>query len=1121
MESDKKQEDKKPNEQVLLDNIGKIAYTLDRAYMPRLEKDYGVLYFDEKYNQNKEISYGSNVRAVKVDKWLYDKEQEPGECFKNLLSTFADGDHTIAFVVKRTPAKSEMYFVVKNEGKGRNDESRDNVDLLDAAIHGNFPGTHTEIIKDEETIKKLFSNEETIEIDGQKVNQVNSVALFANTPSQYSEKYVTQGLDKLLNGIVPKTDKDSYTVVFLAESVSQSDTREIMSGYEEIASAINPFVQYQFQMGASEVETNGEMSSISNGTSTTNSVFKTHSVNIGANGGISNSHTNSETKTHTNTETKDRRPATKVAFEAGGAIVGGLAGFFVGGPAGVITGATAGYKAGSKAGQVVNGLQTVKSTADALSKTKSDTSGRNAGASFGYGYSWGTSKSITNSTTSTEGKSYSIALGTSENTTYTYKSYMVSNLIERLESTMERINISQATGLWKYSTYVMAYDSTTSKSVANFLKGITQGKESYIEPTVVQEWQRIEGSSCPFSEIIKYVSLFCHPIFVTATKEQKDVMMVTPTSYVGTEDLSNVIAFPKKSLQGIPVVSGVSFGREPYSLTPIEKNLPIGNAYHLHEEIENQEILLSASELSKHTFITGSTGSGKSNTVYWLLEQLVKQEKKFLVIEPAKGEYKKMVGQNDNVTVYGTNPLKTDSKLLRINPFSFPVGEIHILEHLDRLVEIFNVCWPMYAAMPAILKDSIERAYIAAGWDLINSENKYSNELFPTFGDVMIQIKQVLNESDYSDDNKGDYTGSLITRIKSLTNGINGLIFASDEVPAMALFDENVVVDLSRVGSSETKSLIMGILVLKLQEHRMLNSKPDDGLRHVTVIEEAHNLLKRTSIEQSSDSSNLLGKSVEMLSNAIAEMRTYGEGFIIVDQSPALLDMSVIRNTNTKIIMRLPDYEDRVLVGKSAGLNDEQIDELSRLEMGVASINQSGWIEPVLCKVTDYKMKSDLLRTKSNDGKTYDVDDSKKEEAEQGLLDLLMKKEIYRKCDRTDIKKLKETIISSGLDAVVKCEFLDYLSQNGECALISLRKLVYDFFDASIAFEKNKNVSSDIHEWVLGVVSDLQPSVENYSNQAVNLVISLIMYEHARRNVQYRPQLLRFTEEYMMKGRVI
>lgn len=78
--------------------------------------------------------------------------------------------------------------------------------------------------------------------------------------------------------------------------------------------------------------------------------------------------------------------------------------------------------------------------------------------------------------------------------------------------------------------------------------------------------------------------------------------------------------------------------------------------------------------------------------------------------------------------------------------------------------------------------------------------------------------------------------------------------------------------------------------------------------------------MKRTSTEQSSEGANLLGKSVEMLANAIAEMRTYGEGFVIVDQAPGLLDMSTIRNTNTKMIMRRPDLTDRELAGKAGSL---------------------------------------------------------------------------------------------------------------------------------------------------------------------------------------------------------
>ena len=201
-------------------------------------------------------------------------------------------------------------------------------------------------------------------------------------------------------------------------------------------------------------------------------------------------------------------------------------------------------------------------------------------------------------------------------------------------------------------------------------------------------------------------------------------------------------------------------------------------------------------------------------------------------------------------------------------------------------------------------------------------------------------------------ENKGAYKGSLLTRLQSLTNGLNGMIFTQGEISSSMLFDENIIVDLSRVGSTETKSLIMGMMVLKLQEYRMANATDmNSHLKHITVLEEAHNLLKRASSEQVSESGNLMGKSVEMLSNAIAEMRTYGEGFIIADQAPGLLDMSVIRNTNTKIIMRLPDLSDRELVGRAANLNDNQIAELAKLPRGVGAVYQNEWIQPVLCKV--------------------------------------------------------------------------------------------------------------------------------------------------------------------------
>lgn len=1048
----------KPDDKVLLDNLGKISYTLDKAYLSRLSTDYGVLYFDEKYNEQGVIDYLSNIRALRVDEWVMDREEKPGECFKNVLSTFADGDHTVGFVIKRTPDDTQMYFVVKNEGLSRNEDSRNNILLMNDSIKGNFPGTHTTVLKDVEEIEELFSFSED-----------TSVAVLANTPSEYSEDYITQGLDKLLNGIVPQNDDESYSVVFLAESLPPADVREILSGFEDMATAIHPFLEYQFQIGKNNTQTTGETASISNTESISNSVMKTHSINIGINGSIGGGR--SDTNSISNT-------------------LGGNAGLSLGG-------ASIG---GFVARTAVKALTTLLNVS--------------IGLSAGYGYSWGKTKTVSNGTTDTKGTSSSVSVGTSENTTYTYKSYMVTNLLEKLEKTMKRLNESQATGLWKFSTYVFSKYGKTSKNVANSLRAITQGKESYIEPSAIQEWSyEGEDVDSPFTEIRKYVSHFTHPIFVT----NDDSMLVTPTTYVGTAELSHVIAFPRKSLQGLPVLECTQFGREPHTLLPTTADLDIGYGYHMHETITSQRVCLSKEELTKHTFITGSTGSGKSNTIYMLLENLQQSGVNFLVVEPAKGEYKTALRTGERqIAVYGTNPNLKDTHMLHINPFRFP-DKIHILEHLDRLVEIFNVCWPMYAAMPAILKDSIERAYEAAGWDLMTSQNKYDNRLYPTFGDVLKQIRIVLSESEYSSDNKGDYTGALVTRMRSLTNGINGLIFTSNDIPDEYLFDRNVIVDLSRVGSTETKSLIMGLLVLKLQEHRMQSSQPNEKLRHVTVLEEAHNLLKRTSTEQTTEGANLLGKSVEMLANSIAEMRTYGEGFIIADQSPGLLDMSVIRNTNTKIILRLPDFSDRELVGKAAGLNDNQIIELGKLERGVASITQSDWLEPVLCKIDKYDGKGTAFEAGQPDLPKLEETDSAKE----SLLECIMNREIYRKGDRVDIQRLKEVVIKSKLDAGVKCDFLDYISvEDPDKAVESLRKLVYDFFSAEQAI-KAAEPYDKIEDWERAVMSSLEPSIQGYSQRQIELVLAMIVYEKAERDITYRDVLRSFVELHGLKGSVI
>ena len=193
---------------------------------------------------------------------------------------------------------------------------------------------------------------------------------------------------------------------------------------------------------------------------------------------------------------------------------------------------------------------------------------------------------------------------------------------------------------------------------------------------------------------------------------------------------------------------------------------------------------------------------------------------KFLVIEPAKGEYKEVFGSDPNVIVFGSNPRISD--LLTINPFVFP-EDIDVYEHIDALVEIFNACWPMYAAMPQVLKHSIIEAYKICGWDLDNSYNP--NGVFPTVADVLDSLKDYINSLEYSSDTKGDYKGSLETRLQSLCDGIVGRMFNGTPLSDQQLFDTNVIIDISRIKSSETKSLIMGLLVLKLNEYRSSEHK--------------------------------------------------------------------------------------------------------------------------------------------------------------------------------------------------------------------------------------------------------------------------------------------------------
>lgn len=590
-------------------------------------------------------------------------------------------------------------------------------------------------------------------------------------------------------------------------------------------------------------------------------------------------------------------------------------------------------------------------------------SGNSSGGSSSYTDGVSFTDTVSHSTTrgnsqgSVDGKSKSV--GTTDTTSLTFENKSAIALMDKANRELKRIEFSEAYGMWDFCAYFYSDDITATAQAGNIYKSLMMGYESSVESSHINIWGNSDIAK--IYTILECVKNLSHPVAHIPAHGTYTEQFVTPTNMVNGKELPIVLGVPRKSFTGFSVVEMAEFGRSVvYDREGNDaRKIDFGSIYHMGVVENGIRVPIDVNLLASHCFITGSSGSGKSYATYQLLDKLLGSGIKMMVIEPAKGEYKQVFGGLRGIRIYTTDP--NVYKMLRINPFQFP-SNLHILTHIEKLMQIFNASWSLYAAMPAIMKDAVIKAYIKCGWDVMNSMyiEGISNHRFPVFSDVLAILPETINMSDYSSDAKGDYKGALVTRMQSMTTGMPGLIFERSEgVKDSFLFDSNTIIDLSDIGSEETIALIMGVLIMKLGEYRQSVRKAsvadmlDQPLQHVTILEEAHNLLKRTSKEQSQEGANIVGKSVEMISNSIKEMRTYGEGFIIIDQSPMAVDTSAIENTSTKIIMNTPAKNACEELGSALSLNDEQVKELSRLGTGVAAVFQKGWLTPVLMKV-DY-----------------------------------------------------------------------------------------------------------------------------------------------------------------------
>lgn len=997
-----------------------------------------------------ESNIRDNVRFFKITEMVYEKDELATYKFASVFNALSITDSAVFIIIDSDGVKTDFYMGVRSLDEYRTISSLKNT--VENAMKGQFPGIKT---FDDYTVEDM----EAI-LDKIKAKSISAVSCVANNKAheQSSNQSFVQGLEKL----VLSMQGEKYTGIIIANGTSQAQLRELRKGYETVYTQLSAFATTQVNYTSnnsfnySVAETNG------------NSHAKTHTDN------------RSETQIENKTKGSSASHSVSKESVAGKTIKG------VASAASLLGAAFAPVTGGvslAVGGVVSGGLGMLGS---AISKNVSDSTSSNESISQSFSSVMGSSDGTTDTVNYGISKTEGYTKGISEGMTLTLHDKSIENTLERINKQLKRIDEFESLGMYECAAYFLSDDQYSAEVAASTYKALMRGENSGVEIAAINSWGQFQSEKTAM--LAQYVKNFIHPVF--KYNGPAGNIEVTPCSLVSGNELAIHMGLPRRSVCGLPVIEHADFGKEivTYDGAKCSTGINLGKIFNMGSS-GNSKVSLNVNSLAMHTFVTGSTGSGKSNTVYEIIRQLDNFGVNYMVIEPAKGEYKNIFGMRPDVQVYGTNPQYTN--LLRINPFKFPKG-IHILEHIDRLIEIFNVCWPMYAAMPAVLKDAVLQAYESCGWDLAESQNKYSNNLFPTFADLLNELVAVIQGSAYSEEVKSNYTGSLVTRIKSLTNGLNGQIFAADEINNSELFDKKVIVDISRVGSTETKSLIMGILIMRLSEHRMSTCNDMNvPLRHVTVLEEAHNILKRTSTEQSTEGANVAGKSVEMLSNAIAEMRTYGEGFIIADQSPSAVDISAIRNTNTKIIMRLPDEQDRRLAGKSAGLKDNQLDEIAKLPKGVAVVYQNDWLEPVLCKIGKFRGEEHRYQRYLQNCTSFSCDKS------TIVIQNLLNKTAGEKLDM-NLSELSALIIGMDIPSSTKISALKALRMNGTCTLADISPVIYDLI-CSPSIEKEAEEANSIEEWKNVLIYANNSALADLDEQEQNTAVECILREQIER----------------------
>ena len=421
----------------------------------------------------------------------------------------------------------------------------------------------------------------------------------------------------------------------------------------------------------------------------------------------------------------------------------------------------------------------------------------------------------------------------------------------------------------------------------------------------------------------------------------------------GTELLVALTRPPERELPGLRLVDPHTF-----DVTPENTG---GTGLYLGAVLDEagiavDNLALDRDALNRHTFVCGATGAGKSQTVRHLLTEASRAGLPWLVVEPAKGEYSRMVGR---IAAFGQDvavirPGAPDLPPAGFNPLE-PVPGFPLQTHVDLVRALFLAAFESAEPFPQVLATALTRCYEELGWDLVLGGPAHAGHQprYPTLGDLQRVAAAVVTDIGYGTDVAADVQGFIKVRLSSLRLGTTGRFFeGGHELDFARLRSRNVVFEIEDVGDDADKAFLMGAVLMRLSEHLRVKFRRHEGrqgLTHITVIEEAHRLLRRAEPGASGPAAH----AVEMFAAMLAEVRAYGEGLIIAEQIPSKLTPDVIKNTAVKIVHRLPAQDDRDSVGATMNLDQAQSRYVVTLEPGCGAVFADRMDRPMLVRVPD------------------------------------------------------------------------------------------------------------------------------------------------------------------------